>query len=48
MTEDKSKSDAASRIDDNLRKVYQEMVEEEIPDRFQALIEQLRKQEKSK
>ena len=47
MTEEKPKMDAATRIDANLKKVYQEMVETEIPDRFQQLIEQLKKQGKS-
>jgi hypothetical protein len=35
----------SNRIDENLKKVYREMVEEEVPDRFQKLIEQLRKQD---
>lgn len=29
-------------IEDNLRKVYQEVLDEEIPDRFKQLLEQLR------
>ena len=35
----------SGQIDENLRRVYREMVEEEVPDRFQQLIEQLRKQD---
>jgi DNA primase len=29
-------------IEENLRKVYQELLDEEVPDRFQALLSQLR------
>lgn len=36
---------APGQIDENLRRVYREMVEEQVPDRFQKLIEQLRKQD---
>ena len=31
-------------IEDNLRKVYQELLAEEVPDRFTALLNQLRAQ----
>lgn len=33
------------QIDENLRRVYQEKVEEAVPDRFQNLLKQLREQE---
>ena len=33
------------QIDENLRRVYREMVDEEVPDRFQQLIEELRRTE---
>lgn len=33
-------------IDENLRRVYQDALEEDIPDRFLTLLEQLRAQEK--
>ena len=35
----------SGQIDENLRRVYREKVEEEVPDRFQQLIEQLRRQD---
>ena len=35
----------SGEIDANLRRVYREMVEEEVPDRFQRLIQQLREQD---
>ncbi len=33
-------------IEENLRKVYQEVLAEEVPDRFKQLLEQLREQAK--
>lgn len=36
-----------SVIDDNLRRVYEQTVEEGVPDRFQKLLEALKNQEKS-
>lgn len=38
--------DLREQIDMNLRRVYQDAVEEEIPDRFRLLIEQLREKTK--
>lgn len=35
----------SNQIDENLKRVYREMEEETLPDRFQKLIEQLRKQD---
>ncbi|REC58656.1 regulator [Rhodosalinus sediminis] len=35
-------------IDQNLRKVYDDLVEDEIPDRFRSLLDQLRRQEGGK
>ena len=32
-------------IDENLRRVYQQTVEEDIPDRLKALVEKLRQQD---
>ena len=37
----------ARQIDDNLRRVFQEKIEEEIPDRFQQLLEKLRSSDAS-
>jgi hypothetical protein len=34
-----------AQIDENLKRVYQEALEEQVPDRFQALLEQLRQKE---
>ena len=34
------------QIDENLRRVYQQAMDEEIPDRLQALIEELRQQDR--
>lgn len=40
---------AVSRqIDENLKRVYQEKVEEELPDRFKLLLEQLKQQSSAK
>ena len=48
MTKDeKTNARPSGRIDENLQRVYREMVEEKVPDRFQQLIEQLRKQDES-
>jgi hypothetical protein len=35
------------QIDENLRKVYEEAVDTELPDRFQELLRRLREQDKS-
>jgi hypothetical protein len=37
-----------SLIDANLRRVYEELVEDEVPERFKTLLEQLRRQEQDK
>ncbi|MDD8022465.1 MAG: NepR family anti-sigma factor [Paracoccaceae bacterium] len=34
-----------AQIDENLKKVYQEALEEQVPDRFRDLLEQLRQKE---
>ena len=45
----KSSSDNMTRqIDENLRRVYKETVEEEIPERFQQLLQKLKEREQSK
>ncbi|MEM9966967.1 MAG: NepR family anti-sigma factor [Pseudomonadota bacterium] len=43
----KPKKDQARVIDENLRKVFDATLEEGIPDRFKALLDQLRQQETS-
>ncbi len=45
MTRRPKKPQAERDIDENLRRVYQRVVEEEVPDRFTHLLEQLRQQE---
>ncbi|WP_196222779.1 NepR family anti-sigma factor [Pseudooceanicola algae] len=40
-----SKSQTSGGIDENLKKVFQSTLEEDIPDRFKNLLEQLRTQE---
>ncbi len=47
MTRDPKKSDVERDIDDNLRKVYREMVEQEVPDRFRDLLDKLRQSEQN-
>lgn len=39
------KSSLKEQIDENLRRVYRDALEEEVPDRFKQLLEQLRKKE---
>ena len=48
MDKDKDKILTRVAIDENLRRVYQETLQEEVPDRFRALLEQLRKRQESK
>ncbi len=45
MTQDPKKSEVERDIDENLRKVYREMVDQEVPDRFRDLLDQLRQSE---
>ncbi len=45
MSETDKKARLREQIDENLRRVYQEALEQEIPDRFKALLEQLRQSE---
>lgn len=44
-SEDRS---SGSLIDANLRRVYDDLVEDDVPDRFKTLLEQLRRQEQEK
>ncbi|MFP4043016.1 MAG: NepR family anti-sigma factor [Rhodosalinus sp.] len=41
-------SSESSSIDANLRRVYEELVEDEVPERFKTLLEQLRRQEQGR
>ena len=40
--EDDVRERMAEQINDNLRRVYKDMVSEEVPDRFKSLLDQLR------
>ncbi|MBV7380339.1 NepR family anti-sigma factor [Maritimibacter dapengensis] len=42
MNDDKDKGRLEQQIDDNLRKVYQRHLEEEVPDRFTDLLAKLK------
>lgn len=44
MGEKRDKQALKQTIEDNLRQVYQTLLQEEVPDRFQTLLERLRQQ----
>jgi hypothetical protein len=48
MTDPKDAAHLNAAIDENLRKIYHEILDEEIPDRFKQLLDQLRKKEAGK
>lgn len=45
MKQAKEKMMLRAQIDANIKRVYEEVVEEEVPDRFKDLIEQLRQKD---
>ncbi len=45
MADNKGKSRLHQQIDENLKRVYEEALSEDIPDRFKGLIAQLRAKE---
>ena len=45
MAQDKHKPQRDSVIDENLKKVYQDMLEQDVPDRFLDLLAQLKDQD---
>ncbi|WP_353471892.1 NepR family anti-sigma factor [Salipiger sp. H15] len=45
MVQSRRNSKESEAIDENLRRVYQDMLEEQVPDRFLDLIAQLRAQD---
>ena len=45
MGDPKDEARLKAAIDENLRKIYHQLLDEEIPDRFKALLEQLRQKE---
>lgn len=46
MTDKRDKTGVRSTIEENLRKVYQDLLQEDVPDRFKALLEQLKEAQK--
>ena len=48
MAENKGKSRLHQQIDENLKRVYEEALSEDVPDRFKDLIAQLRAKEGGK
>ncbi|SDX45117.1 NepR family anti-sigma factor [Litoreibacter albidus] len=44
MTNDEKKIRGEKQIDENLKRVYEEVVNEELPDRFKDLLSQLKSQ----
>ena len=43
MKDKRDKPTLKSMIEENLRKVYQDLLQEEVPDRFKHLLEELRR-----
>lgn len=48
MTEDSEKAKRRAEIDANLKRVYSSLLDEEVPDRFRQLLEELRRRESEK
>ncbi len=48
MSGDKQKSSLRKDIDENLKRVYEDALKEEVPDRFKLLLEQLKAKEAQK
>ena len=48
MAQEKNVSGLKAQIDENLKRVYDEALEKDVPDRFKELIEQLRRKEAKK
>lgn len=48
MTEDSEKAKRRAEIDANLKRVYASLLDEEVPDRFRQLLEELRRREAGK
>lgn len=45
MVDDESGGDAFSQIDDNLKRVYKDILSEDMPDRFRELLDRLNAQD---
>ncbi|MBY6164594.1 hypothetical protein SAMN05421762_0566 [Pseudooceanicola nitratireducens] len=48
MAHDNENEHVLRQIDENLKRVYQQNLEEDLPDRFKQLLDQLKKQEPGK
>ena len=48
MTVDPEKSRLTEQIDENLKRVYEGLLKEQVPDRFKQLLAQLKEQETDK
>ena len=48
MARNEPKSGLERQIEENLKKVYQKTVEEDVPDRFADLLRQLKEQDEKK
>jgi hypothetical protein len=48
MADEKSKSSIKEQINENLKRVYEEALQEEVPDRFKDLLAQLKAKEGGK
>ncbi|MFV0300873.1 MAG: NepR family anti-sigma factor [Paracoccus sp. (in: a-proteobacteria)] len=44
--ENRRRAEIEKQIDENLRRVYEQEVSNDVPDRFMALLQQLREQDK--
>ena len=44
---DQNEQDVEQQIDDNLRKVYQKTLQEQVPDKLLSLLDKLREQDAS-
>lgn len=48
MAEDGTKPKRGSEIDENLRRVYEEALNQELPEKFRLLLDQLRRAQEEK
>jgi CRISPR/Cas system endoribonuclease Cas6 (RAMP superfamily) len=48
MTVEPKKSRLTEQIDENLKRVYEELLKEQVPDRFTQLLAQLKEKERGK
>ncbi|KFE35247.1 NepR family anti-sigma factor [Thioclava atlantica] len=48
MADEKSKASIREQINENLKRVYEQALQEEVPDRFKELLAQLKEKEGGK